>query len=145
MKHPYKIPADIYDHVLETMLAIVNADLNDDSVLSASFYEQLREFCEAQTAAGRGSGFMWEALADLTQDESTQLSYYERSLTLARHNSEPTHTVLIEIGRIHAERRDWSRAEPLLLAARNEAIASDDPESEGEAASLLLQMPVKSA
>ena len=135
MKCPYEIPADIYERVHEVMLAIVNASQSGDDVLYAAHYEQLREFCEQQTATGRGSGFMWEALADVTDDST------ERSLALARHNSEPTHTVLLAIGHLHAEAGDWLRAEPLLIAARQQAIASGDADTEGEASSILLQVP----
>ncbi|HEX8372621.1 MAG TPA: tetratricopeptide repeat protein [Chthoniobacterales bacterium] len=141
MKSLYKIPPDIYERVHEAMLGIVNAAQGGDDVLSAAYYEQLREFCEEQTTAGRGSGFMWEALADVTDDSVESLSYYERSLALARRNSEPTHTVLLAMGRIYAESGNWPRAEPLLIAARQQAITASDADTQGEAASLLLQVP----
>jgi hypothetical protein len=145
VKSPYKIPADIYERVHEAMVAIVNASQAGDDVLWASHYEQLREFCEQQAAVGRGSCFMWEALADVTDDSTDRLAYYERSLALARHNSEPTHTVLLAIGQHHAEAGDWLRAEPLLIAARQQAIVSGDADTESEAASLLLQVPTNDA
>jgi len=145
MKRSYEIPADIYERVHEAMLAIANASQAADNVLCAAHNEQLREFCEEQTAVGRGSGFMWEALADVTEDSSERLAYYERSLALAQHNSEPTHTVLLAIGRFHADQGDWSRAEPHLLASRQQAITFSDADTEGEAASLLLQVPTNDA
>jgi hypothetical protein len=141
MKRPYKIPADIFERVHEAVLAIANATLAGDDALFARHYEQLREFCELQTAAGRGSGFMWEALADVTEDPVEQLAFYERALVLARQNSEPTQTVLLELGRHYAEAGDWPRATALLTAARDEAVSSGDAGTEGEAASLLLQDP----
>jgi hypothetical protein len=64
MQNGYNIPADIYDKVHETMLALVNASQAGDDVLYVALYEQFRDFCEQQTAAGRGSGFLWEALAE---------------------------------------------------------------------------------
>jgi uncharacterized protein HemY len=88
---------------------------------------------------------MWEALADVTDSSAERLAYYERSLALARHNSEPTHTVLFAIGQLHAEAGDWLRAEPLLIAARQQAIAASDLDTEGDAASLLLQVPFNDA
>ena len=139
MKSGYEIPADIYERVHEAMLAIVNASQAGDDVLCAAHFEQFREFCEQQTAAGRGSGFMWEALADVTDDEAERQSYYELSLAWARRNSEPTQTVLLELGEIYAEAGDWQRAEPLLIESREQAIALGDSDTEGEAASLLLQ------
>ena len=141
MKSLYEIPNNIYVSVHEAMLAIVNATQADDDVLSAAHYEQLRDFCERQTVAGRGSGFMWEALADVTDDYAQRLAYYERALAFARHNSEPTHTVLLEIGQLHAASSDWPRAEPFLVAAHQEAIRRGETDTEGEAASLLLQIP----
>lgn len=145
MKRLYEIPADIYERVHEAMLAIVNATMAGDDILCAAHYEELREFCERQTAAGSGSGFMWEALADVTGDSVQQLACYERSLAWARHNSEPTHTVLLAIGQHHAEAGDWLRAEPLLIAARQQAISCSDADTEGEAASILLQIPTNDA
>lgn len=145
MKSRYEIPPDIYDRVHEALLAIANAAQAGDEVLCSVHYEQLREFCEQQTTAGRASGFMWEALADVTDDPAKCLTYYERSLALARHNSEPTHTVLLAIGRLYAEADDWLRAEPLLTEARQQAIACEDPDTEGEAASLLIQVPTNDA
>jgi hypothetical protein len=141
MKRLYEIPADIYESVHELMIAIVNATLAGDDIVCATNYEQLREFCEQQTATGRGSGFMWEALADVADNPTERLTYYERALVLARHNSEPTHTVLLAIGQLYAEASNWARAEPLLIAARQEAIAWSDADTEGGAASLLLQRP----
>lgn len=145
MKKPYEIPADIYESVHEAMLAIVNASQAGDEVLRAAHYKQLRRFCEQQTAAGRGSGFMWEALADVTDDTPECLACYERSLTLARRNSEPTHTVLLAIGKTHFEAGKWLRAEPFLIEARQEAITARDADTEDEAASLLLQVPTNGA
>jgi hypothetical protein len=143
MKSGYEIPADIYEGVHETILAIFNASQAGDDVLSAAHFEQLREFCEQQTSAGRGSGFMWEALADVTDDEAERLSYYERSLAWARRNSEPTQTVLLELGKIYAAAGDWQRVKPLLTQAREQAIACDDANTESEAASLLLQIRIQ--
>jgi hypothetical protein len=138
---PYKIPTDIYETVLDAMLGMTNATDADDDALHAALYERLREFCEQQTAAGRGSGFMWEALADVSTGAAQCLAYYERSLELARDNGEPIHTALLEMGRLHAESGDWSQAEPLLIAARDQAIAARDPETETEATASLQLMP----
>ena len=97
MKSHYQIPADIYKRVHEAMLDIVNATLAEDEVLTAVYYEQLREFCEQQTASGRGSGFMWEALADVTEDSADARMHYEHALSLARQNAEPADTILLEL------------------------------------------------
>jgi hypothetical protein len=136
----YAIPPDIYEAVRETILAIVNATESGDDVLRSVYYEQLREFCEAQTTAGRDSGFMWEALADVTADFSERLSYYERALALARRNSEPLQTVLLEIGLLHAEADQWLRAEPFLTEAQERAEECGDIDTEAEASSLLTQI-----
>ena len=138
MKGRYEIPTDIYEKVHETMLSIVNANQADDTILSSALYEELHRFCNDQTNAGYGSGFLWEALADVTGDEGARVEFYERALAFARHNSEPAHSILLALGQIHAQAGHWSRAKPLLVAARSEAIENDDVETEGEAASLLL-------
>lgn len=141
MNHRYKIPEDIYDRVHEMMQAIVNASSAGDEVLGASYYEQLREYCEEQTEAGKGSAFLWEALADVTADVSARVGYYRKALEFAEKNSEPTHTALLAVGGICIELGDWDSAEEFLKAAREEAIAQADEETEGEAVSLLLQAP----
>lgn len=140
MKSPYQIPAGIYERVHEVVLAIVNATHAGDDALCAAHCEQFREFCEEQTADGRGSGFMWEALADVTEDPEERLACYERSLSLARQNSEPTHTVLLAIGECHVASGEWARAAPFLAAARKKAMESGDAETAGEAAALFLQV-----
>ena len=75
----------------------------------------------------------------LTDDREERLSYYERSLAWARRNSEPTQSVLLEIGTIYAETGDWQRAKPLLTEAREQAIACADSDTAGVATSILLQ------
>lgn len=140
MKSDYEIPMEIYERVHELMLAMVDASEAGDDILRAAYHEQLREFCEQQTTAGQGSGFLWEALADITEDEAERLSYYEQSLAWARRNSEPMQTVLLELGEIYGRGGDWQRAERLLIEAREEAIARGDSDTEGEAALLLLQL-----
>ena len=100
MKPSYRIPADIYERVHELMLGLVNATEAEDAVLAAVYHGQLREFCEQQTAAGRGSGFLWEALADVTDDLLERRNYYERALALARQNSEPAETIRLELRRL---------------------------------------------
>ena len=139
MKSTYEIPPDIYDRVHDAMLGIVNAAHAGDDILSAKHYEELQEFCEQQTAAGRGSGFLWEALADVTDDSGKRLEYYERAFEWAHRNSEPAHTVLLAIGQLYADAGEWLRAEPFLRAAREQAITCNDTDTEGEAVSLLVQ------
>jgi hypothetical protein len=145
MNHRYKIPDDIYERVHELMVAIVNAGAAEDEVLQSSYYEQLRVYCEEQTEAGRGSGFLWEALADVTGELSVKIEYYNRALDFARQNSEPTHTALLAVGELCIELGHWGDAEEFLIAARDEAIACGDDNAEGEAVALLLQAPEKEA
>ena len=79
------------------MLDIANAAQAEDDILTITYCEQLREFCEQQTAAGRGSGFIWEALADVTDDPAERRRYYERALSLAQQNSEPIDSIVLEL------------------------------------------------
>ncbi len=136
----YEIPKAIYDRVYELVMTVVNAVEADDLVAKECGLAELRGYCEEQTALGHGSGFLWEALADLTDERDLRLAYYEKSLAFARSNQEPTQTVLYEIGLLHSEGGDWHLAEPFLLDARLQAIQRDDEETEGAAAALLIQM-----
>jgi len=140
MKIRYCFPPDIYEYVHEAMVNIANAAQVGDDLLWSHYREKLLEFCEQQTAVGRGSGFMWEALADISDDSPERLGYYERALAFARTNGEPKHTILLEIGQICIADRDWNRAQSLLIAAREEAIKFGDTESNEDAVSLLLRI-----
>lgn len=70
---------------------------------------------------------------DVTEDRLVRLDYYKRAFELAGRNSEPTQTALLAIGELCMELEDWASAEAFLIAAREEAIACGDDETEGAA------------
>lgn len=141
MDEPYVIPPETYATVLRLVTDIVNATEADDEILRNKAYERLLDCCETETTAGRGSGFIWEALADMTEGDSLRLVYYHKALEYGRANKEPVQTVLLEIGRIHADRGEIKRAIPFLEEARNISITAGDEASEGATSALLLQLP----
>ncbi|MGC4016994.1 MAG: hypothetical protein QM755_21140 [Luteolibacter sp.] len=123
------------------VLAVVNASAVDDRVLADHHRQMLREFCEAETHAGRGSGFMWEALADLTHEPAERVSRYEKALELSHANGEPFQTILLELGRCCFDAADWKSAGNWLMQARDQAICMEDLDTEGDAVVLLLRIP----
>ena len=140
MAEPYVIPPETYATVLRLVTDIVNAADADDQALWGKAYERLRDCCETETAAGRGSGFIWEALADVTEGDVLRLDYYHRALDHGRANREPVQTILLEIGRIHGNRGDLSQAFPFLEEARSISIEADDEATEGAASALFLTL-----
>ncbi|QJE98304.1 hypothetical protein [Luteolibacter luteus] len=141
MNEPYVIPPETYATVLRLVSDIVSAAETDDEVLRTRAYDRLLDCCETETAAGRGSGFIWEALADVTDEDEQRLEYYRKGLALGRANREPVQTILLEMGRIHVKRGDHRQALPFLEEARSIAIAESDDGTEGAASALLLQLP----
>ncbi len=140
MDGEYDIPQDIYDRVLELMVSIVNATAVDDSVMEGILKQQLLDYCQEQTAAGHGSGFLWEAIGDVTQDPGEKMVHYQRALTYALHNREPTHTVLLEIGKLYAEAGETEKARIHYESALREAIERGDLDREGSAAASLISL-----
>lgn len=138
---PYVIPPETYATVLRLVTDIVNAAEAGDEVLRERAYERLLDCCVTETGAGRGSGFIWEALADVTDEDLLRLDYYQKALEHGRANREPVQTVLLEIGRIHLNREETTQALPPLEEARSIAIAAGDEATEGAASALLLQLP----
>lgn len=141
MDEPYVIPPETYATVLRLVTDIVNAAETDDAVLRERAYARLLDCCETETAAGRGSGFIWEALADVTEGAARRLEYYHTALEHARRNKEPIQTILLEIGRIHRDQGNGEEAIQFLEEARSLSITTGDEATEGAAAALLLQSP----
>lgn len=141
MDKPYVIPPETYATVLRLVTDFANATEAGDGVLRERAYDSLLDCCVTETAAGRGSGFIWEALADVTDDDGLRLEYYCKALEHGRANHEPVQTTLLEMGRIRWKRGDIRQALPLLEEARSIAITEDDDITEGAASALLLQWP----
>jgi len=140
MDGEYDIPQDIYDRVFELLVSIVNSSAVDDFVMGGILKQQLLDYCQEQTAAGRGSGFLWEALGDVTQDPVEKMIHYQRALTHALRNREPTHTVLMELGDLYAEAGDPEKARIHYDSALRESIERGDLDREGRAATSLITL-----
>src|SRR5688500_6706650 len=63
-----KIPQDIYDSVFDLATRLVASRESGDTKAFWTDYNELRQYCEAQQAAGRSHPFLWETLADFTDD-----------------------------------------------------------------------------
>lgn len=140
MDDEYDIPQDIYDRVFELLVSIVNSSAVDDSVMGGILNQQLLDYCQEQTAAGHGSGFLWEAMGDVTQDPGEQMVYYQRALTYARHNREPTHTLFLELGDLYVEAGDLEKARIHYESSLRESIERGDLDREGRAATSLISL-----
>lgn len=141
MKSDYQVPSEIYDTVLDLMVAIADASMAEDPIVLASCREKLREYCEQQTAAGHGSGFLWESLADVTENPDEQIAYYEKALEFARKNGEPLQTTLVALAEGYIHRGDRTHAKILLHEVRQQAISEGDAETEAAATKLLEEIP----
>lgn len=141
MDEPYVIPPETYATVLRLVTEMVSAAETNDEVLREKAYARLLDCCETETAAGRGSGFIWEALADVTENEAQKLDYYQKALDHGRANREPIQTILLEIGQIYEKQGDTRQAAIFLEEARSIAITTGDEATEGAASAGLLQLP----
>ena len=140
MEGEYEIPQDIYDRIWELMIGIVNASGADDPAMVAVFTDQLLEYCEEQTAAGHGSGFIWEAAGDTVDESREKMKLYQRALGYAIRNREPTQTLWCEIGELLAAGGDLENARLHFENAREKAIERNDAETEGRAVALSIQL-----
>ena len=78
-----KIPDDIYFRVLDLATTLVNASESFDTRAFWNQYNELREICEAETAAGRAHPFLFETLADFTDDNQIAVDIYRKGLDVA--------------------------------------------------------------
>ena len=75
-----KIPPNTYAMVLDLATKLTDARERDDTAQFWEHYNDLRKFCELQEADGLGHPFLWETLADYTDDNSAAIALYEKAL-----------------------------------------------------------------
>jgi hypothetical protein len=78
-----KIPDDIYYRVLDLATALVRASEGLESEAHSRLYDELRAVVDDEVAAGKGHPFLFETLADFTDDDRTALDLYQRGLEYA--------------------------------------------------------------
>jgi hypothetical protein len=79
-----KIPEDVYYSVLELSTRLVSAREVGDIKSYWQAYNDLREYCERQNVLGITHPFLWESLADFTDDDNTAIEIYKKALAFAR-------------------------------------------------------------
>jgi hypothetical protein len=75
-----KIPDDIYFRVLDLATSLVNSSESLDQRTYWTLYNELRELCETEAAAGRPHPFLFETLADFTDDDRIAVELYRKGL-----------------------------------------------------------------
>jgi hypothetical protein len=77
------IPDDIYCRVLDLANALVSAFESSDMRESWELHNELREIVESEAAQGRPHPFLFETLADFTDDDRIAMGLYRKALELA--------------------------------------------------------------
>ena len=132
------IPRDVYEHVRDLALAIVNAmQAGDDELCEAQMFA-LRDYYIEQTALGFSHPFLTEAVADYTENAAEAIELYELALKQAREfPGEPVHTKKIALAARLIEIDRFEQAEAFLRDGRIEAVRSGDADSVNEADELI--------
>ena len=121
------IPSDIYEHIHELSLAIVNATETGDDALADSLCQTLRAYYDEQASLGRFHPFLTEAMADLTNEAVEAARLYELALEQASaFPDEPTHTKKISLAGQLISLGQCARAGEYLRDGRLEAVRLGD-------------------
>jgi hypothetical protein len=131
------LPRDVYEHVRDLALVIVNAmQAGDDELCEAQMFA-LRNYYNEQTALGFSHPFLTEAVADYTENAAEAIALYELALEQARAcPGEPVHTKMIALAARQIELARFEQAEAFLRDGRTEAVCSGDLDSTSEATEL---------
>lgn len=78
-----RVADDIHEHVLDLTLALVNTHHSGGAHERARLYQELHDYCELVASDGRDHPFLWESLADFTDDDRAAIGFYSRALKLA--------------------------------------------------------------
>ncbi len=79
-----RIPDDLYNRVLETATSLMTASEAGETKRDWVLYNELKQLCESKTRSGEGHPFLWETLADFTQDDSAAVDLYMKALEEAQ-------------------------------------------------------------
>jgi hypothetical protein len=77
------IPPEIYDRVLKLATQMTNATETNDLRAYWLHHNELRAFCESKAATGIEHPFLWESLADFTDDDQVAIELYAKGLRQA--------------------------------------------------------------
>lgn len=119
---------DMHGTVADLAGALVHASERADTLAKWRIYGELRDYCEAEAAAGREHPFLWETLADFTTDDRVAIAFYSRALAQAEQMraSEYQASIRLELARRHLELDEHAIACAYALAADEKAMELDD-------------------
>ena len=123
-----KLPDDMHGTVLDLAAALVHASERADTRAKWRLYGELRDYCEAEAAAGREHPFLWETLADFTTGDRVAIGFYRRALAVAEQMgaSEYQASIRLELAQRHLELDEHAIACANALAADEQARELDD-------------------
>lgn len=135
-----KIPDDIYFRVLDLATSLVNSSESFDRKTHWSQYNDLREICETETALGRAHPFLFETLADFTDDHQIAIGLYRKGLEVATEPEAVAYRASIQFAMAerYKDMGDAQLAYEYALRANEAAKALDDLELRKEISEFLL-------
>ena len=123
-----KIPNGIYATVLNLANKLTDARETGNTKHFWKHYNELAKFCAAQEAQGVSHPFLWETLADYTDDDSASLPLYAKALEAAQNPScaEYRSSILFALAERHQAKGNSDQAYKYALAANDAAKNLDD-------------------
>jgi hypothetical protein len=137
-----KIPIEVYDRVLELATQLTNATEAQNTRDFWIRYNELREFCESVTDSGSGHPFLWESLADFTDNDRAAIALYERALHYANDVDAAPYRASINIALAERYERlgNLQLSRQHALAANENAKLLDDLAVRTDVSELLLRL-----
>lgn len=138
-----ELPEDMYKRVFDLATGLVTASESGDVENMWRLYNELREYCEAESASGRDHPFLWETLADFTTDEKAATDLYLKALESARKLKAPEFeaSVLLALAERSRAIGDGESANQYALQAGEVAKVLDDSELKEAIAEFFLEAP----
>ena len=123
-----KIPDDVYQRVFELSTDLINASEAEDTRDYWRIYSELRGYCEEQAQSDRDHPFLWETLADFTDDSRVAIGLYERALGHAERVNAASYEASIKFALAERYKAlgDSQQAYDYALAANEKAKSLDD-------------------
>ena len=125
-----RIPQELYNRVLETATSLTAASEAGDTKRYHALYNKLKKLCESKSRSGQGHPFLWETLADLTQDDNAAVDLYMKALEEAQEPDAAAYraSILFALAERQRSLGNATLAYKYALDANEEARSLDDPE-----------------
>lgn len=125
-----ELSENTYQKLHDLATELVTASEAGDAGEIWRHYNALREFCDAESAAGRDHPFLWETLADFTTDDQGATELYLQALESARKLKAPEFeaSILLALAERSRAMGDGESANQYAMQASEVANNLDDPE-----------------